>query len=275
MPGFLGLITDFGNSVYDGIVEAVIRSIDPEVSVVRLEDNVPPFSVLAGSYVAYSSYRWLPPRSALVVVVDPGVGTRRRAVIVETRNYHMVAPDNGVIYEAAVEDGIRGVYAIDIGSVRKEASKFVRAFLSAPVSSTFHGRDLFAPAAALLLRGVDPDELGTPTPTQSLTAMRLRYRRGDGGRLQLRVVFVDRFGNLALSATGSDLALKEGSLVRVAAGGRSFLARRARTFGDVRAGEWVLYLNSFGFWELAVNQGNASAALGAGIGDEVLLEVVS
>ncbi|MFP3286920.1 MAG: SAM-dependent chlorinase/fluorinase [Acidilobus sp.] len=274
MPGFMGLVTDFGSSVYDGIVEAVVKSIDPGVQVVRLETSVPPFSVLAGSYMAYSSYRWLPPRSALVAVVDPGVGTARRAVIVETRNYTFVAPDNGVIYEAALEDDIRSAYVIDYQAVRREASKYVPAFLTTPLSSTFHGRDVFAPAAALILRGVDPSSIGRPVGPSTLTALRLRRVVRRGGRLSLTAVYVDRFGNVALSATPRDLAIREGAMVRLFRGGSAFLARRARTFGDVKPGQWVLYVNSFGFWEVAINQGSAASALQVRVGDEVQLELV-
>ena len=273
MPGVLGLITDFGDSVYDGIVEAVVTSIDPGVRVVRLDTRVPPFSVLAGSYVTYSSYRWLPPGSALVVVVDPGVGTSRRPVIVETRNYHMVAPDNGVIYEAALEDGIRGVYVIDPQSVRRETSKYVRSFQTTPMSYTFHGRDVFAPAAALLLKGVRPDAIGRPAPPASLVRMRLRSVSRSEGKYRVKVIYVDHFGNVALSATPRDLALRPGSSVRLTKGEVSVTARVARTFGDVRPGGWVMYVNSFGFWEVAVNQGVASSLLGAGIGDQLDLEV--
>ena len=274
MPGVLGLITDFGDSVYDGIVEAVVTSIDPGIRVVRLDTRVPPFSVLAGSYVTYSSYRWLPPGSALVVVVDPGVGTSRRAVIVETRNYHMVAPDNGVIYEAALEDGVKGVYVIDPQSLRREASKYVRSFQTTPMSYTFHGRDLFAPAAALLLKGVRPDIIGRPVPPASLVRMRLRSVSRAEGRYRVKVVYVDHFGNVALSATPRDLVLRPGSSVRLTKGEVSVTARVARTFGDVRPGGWVMYVNSFGFWEVAVNQGVASSLLGAGVGDQLELEVI-
>ncbi len=274
MPGVLGLITDFGDSVYDGIVEAVVTSFDQAIKVVRLDTRVPPFSALAGSYITYSSYRWLPPGSALVVVVDPGVGTSRRAVIVETRNYHMVAPDNGVIYEAAVEDGVNGVYVIDAVSLRREASRHVGPFLSHPPSSTFHGRDLFAPAAALLLRGLRPDSIARPAAPDSLVRLRLRSVVREGARLRLRVVYIDHFGNVALSATPRDLSLRPWSSVRLTKGEVSVTARVARTFGDVRPGEWVMYVNSFGFWEVAVNQGVASSLLGAGVGDRLELEVV-
>ncbi len=273
MPGFIGLVTDFGDSVYDGIVEAVVTSIDPEARLIRLEGRVPPFSVLAGSYVTYSSYRWLPQGSALVVVVDPGVGTSRRAILVETRSYHMVAPDNGVIYESALEDGVRAVYELDPAAVRREASRYVGAFRAVPISSTFHGRDVFAPAAALVLRGVPPSSLGRPVPPGSLVRLRLREVRRGGPRAALRAVFVDRFGNVALSATPRDLPLRRGSLVRLTRGEVSVTARVSRTFGDVRPGEWVIYENSFGFWEVAVNQGSASSALGAGVGDVVELEL--
>jgi S-adenosylmethionine hydrolase len=249
-------------------VESIIKSIDPSVSVVRIDNKVPKFSILAGSYITYSSYRWLPQGSVIMVVVDPGVGTRRRAVVVRTNNYYFVAPDNGVIYEAAAEDGIREVYAIDYSRVRSLAD--IRAFSYAPLSYTFHGRDVFAPAAALIAKGVDPVKFASPADIRSLTSLRLRYAARLNGLTRTRVVYIDGFGNVALGLTQRDYRLPRGR-VTVTVRGAQYAFNVGRTFGDVKPGDAVIYINSFGFMELAINQGNASQQLKVSIGDEVTL----
>ncbi len=266
----IGLVTDFGSSVYDGIVESVILAISPSSRVIRVENSLPNFSVLAGSYIVYSSYRWLPRGSIVVAVVDPGVGTRRRAVIVRTNNYTFIGPDNGVLYEASTEDGIREVYAIDYNRVRTEAAKRLPTFKSWPPSSTFHGRDVFAPTAALLAEGFDPGALGVRVLPTSLTALRLRYVVRSGEQTSLRVVYTDHFGNVALSATPRDVRLpRYGDIVYVESTKSKGTFRFARTFGDVKPNDGVAYVNSFNFLELAINQGSAASMLGVRVGDMV------
>ncbi len=269
----VGLITDFGDSVYDGIVESVIKSIDPSIDVIRVENSVPQFSVIAGSYIVYSSYRWLPKGSVITVVVDPGVGTRRRALVVRTNNYFFVAPDNGVIYEAAAEDGIREVYSIDYARVRKLASQYVSQFSTTPLSYTFHGRDIFAPAAALLAKGVSAADFAYRVNAQSISVLRLRqgYRVGSNG-IRTRVVYIDRFGNVALGLTPREYRLPPvGRRVMATSKSSQAYFTSAHTFGDVKPGEPIAYINSFGFIELAVNQGSAAQLLKVNVGDDVTL----
>ncbi|MGC9112851.1 SAM hydrolase/SAM-dependent halogenase family protein [Acidilobus sp.] len=268
MPGFVGLITDFGDSVYDGIVESVIKYVDPSINVIRIDNKVPHFSVLAGSYITYSSYRWLPPGSIIMIVVDPGVGTSRRAVVIRTNNYYFVAPDNGVAYEAAAEDGIREAYAINYSRVRSLAG--VKAFNAWPLSYTFHGRDVFAPAAALIAKGVPPSQFATPIPVGSLASLRLRYSFRSGGVTRTRVVYIDKFGNVALGLTTREYRLPRGRLV-VNVKGAQHVFTTGRTFADVRPGDAIAYINSFGFVELAINQGSAASKLNVNVGDEVSL----
>ncbi len=130
------LLTDFGE-FYPGVMKGVVLSLAPEASVVDITHTVEPQNILQGAFLLYHSYRYF--RSAVhVAVVDPGVGTNRRAVVIEGKNHFFIGPDNGILYPSAVEDGIKTVY-----SIRKGISRLV-----GELSSTFHGRDIFAPAAA-------------------------------------------------------------------------------------------------------------------------------
>lgn len=271
--GVVGLVTDFGESPYSGIIRAAARCLGAEP--VDLDHSVPSFNVLAGAYVTLAAYKWLPSGSGLAVVVDPGVGGPRRPVLVETRNYYMVGPDNGVLYPAAVDDGVRGVYVLDPARVRGEARARARCPGFGPswtLSNTFHGRDLFTPAAALASLGVDPERLGSPTDPASLAVVEVEWSEpAPGGGERLRVVYIDKFGNVALSRRGPP---PRGAVVEVLSPtGVRVEARAGETFSSVPRGAPVAYENSFGFLEVAVNQGDAARLLGVKTGDLVVVRV--
>jgi S-adenosylmethionine hydrolase len=264
----VGLLTDFGWGVYSGVLRALARCLGVEP--VDLDHSVPSFNPLAGAYVLENTLPWLPPGSGVAAVVDPGVGSPRRALLIVTRRYYIAAPDNGVAYPAAAADGIAAVYELDAGRVHGEASRLARC--PGPpggwvVSSTFHGRDLFLPAAALAARGVEPSRLGREVDADSLVRVSLEWREPAGGCFRLRVVYVDSFGNVALSTR------TEPPWPRLEARGPrgAMAAVGGRTFSDAPPGGGVAYRNSFGYLELAVNQGSASERLGAQPGDTVTL----
>ncbi|MEB2836778.1 MAG: SAM-dependent chlorinase/fluorinase [Desulfurococcales archaeon] len=261
----VGLVTDFGWGVYDGVLRALARCLG--VDAVDIDHSVPSFSPLAGAYVLYNTIFWLPRGSGVAVVVDPGVGSRRRALLIAGRRYFISAPDNGVAYPAALEDGIEAAYALDPERVLREA----RRQCEGPpwgwrLSATFHGRDVFLPAAALAVSGVEPSRLGVEVDAEELTKLSLEYSRPHPEGEELLVLYVDSFGNVALSTR----KLPAGDALL--SGPRGDLrARRARTFSDVPPGEGLLYINSFGFLEAAVNQGSAAEKLGVSPGDRILV----
>jgi S-adenosylmethionine hydrolase len=258
----VGLLTDFGWGVYDGVLRALAKclGVDP----VDLDHSVPSFSPLAGAYALLNTVFWLPPHSGVAVVVDPGVGSRRRALLLVTRSYYIAAPDNGVAYPAAEADGLTEAYSLDPERVLREA----RARCRGPpwgwgLSATFHGRDLFLPAAALASLGIEPSRLGVEVDAEAITRLELEWSEPAPSGVRLRVVYIDRFGNIALS-TRRELEWPEA----VARSTRGVLTvKRGRTFSDVAPGEGVLYINSFGFLEIAVNQGSAASILGVEPGD--------
>lgn len=266
MMPVVGLLTDFGWGVYDGVLRALARCLSVEP--VDLDHSVPSFSPLAGAYALLNTMFWLPPQSGVAVVVDPGVGSRRRALLLVTRRYYVAAPDNGVAYPAAEADGIAEAYSLDPGRVLSEA----RARCGGPpwgwrLSATFHGRDLFLPAAALASLGVEPSRLGIEVDVETLARLELEWSERGSWGVKFRVVYVDRFGNVALS-TREELEWPE-ALARSARG--ALRVKRGRTFSDVAPGEGVSYINSFGFLEIAVNQGSAAEVLGVKPGDTLEL----
>ncbi|HIE39737.1 MAG TPA: hypothetical protein EYH30_11100 [Anaerolineales bacterium] len=268
------LTTDFGVSDgYVGVMKGVILSIAPDVRLVDLSHHIPPQDVRQAAYLLYTVVPFFPSDTVHVVVVDPGVGTERRAIALETSRGTFVGPDNGLFTYVLSE--VREWRAVELANPAHRPAR---------VSNTFHGRDLFSPAAAHLAAGVPLEELGPPvTDLISLPLPRLEV--GSEG-VEGELLHADRFGNLITSVgrlqwDGDDLVLspafrRESSppirfaaaKVRVEMAGRS-LAGIRRTYGEAEMGELVPLVGSEGFLEIAVRQGNAQEVLKAQPGDPV------
>ncbi len=260
----IGFMTDFGwRDPYVGIVRAVIERIGRgRVRVVDITHDVPAFSIVAGAYVLYTSYKYFPRGTVFLVVVDPGVGTERKPVAIATRNYYFVGPDNGVLYPAASSDGIERVHVIDNEAV----------FLK-PVSRSFHGRDVFAPAATLLALGTSITSLGHELPRDELVKLSLRKPCRDE-EAEAEAVYIDHFGNIALGLEKEcieKLCSKGDNKVEVVTSTGRFEAKCLPVFSAASPGELVFYTNSLGFPELAVNLGSAAEKLGVVIGDKLVI----
>lgn len=260
------LLTDFGTA--DGFVAAmkgVILSIAPEARVIDAGHDIAPGDVEAGAWVLDQYFSLYPEGTVHVAVVDPGVGTERRALAAGLDGRYLVAPDNGIgtrIFRRAA-----GLECVSIENP---------AFLRPEISRTFHGRDVFAPAAAHLARGVPLAELGPALagPVR-LDLPEPRKVEGEGGglaRLEGHVVHVDRFGNLITDIPASWL---ESRSWVVSVGGVSSLPRIAlrRTYGEAVRGEPVAVVGSAGTLEVAVREGSAAAVLDVGRGVRVVCEV--
>ncbi|HVM00022.1 MAG TPA: SAM-dependent chlorinase/fluorinase [Egibacteraceae bacterium] len=267
MPAARAIITftsDYGlRDPFVGVCRAVVARIAPHARLIDLCHGIPRHDVVAGALTLADCAGYLPPGVHLAVV-DPGVGTTREAVAVAAGDHLLVGPDNGLLVPAAERlGGARAAWALTRGAYRLE-----------PVSATFHGRDVFAPAAAHLACGVAPDELGPPRDPAGLVRPDLPAPWRDAGRVEGVVVLVDGFGNASLNVSGDDLAaagLRVGDRVAVAVGRRSAVATVSRTFADVAEGALAVLLDSFGRVALAVNGGDAAAALGATRGTRVSL----
>ncbi len=266
-PPFISLLSDFGaRDPSAGIVRGVILGICPDANVVDISHEVAKFQVRDGALLLWCALPDLPVGIHLAVV-DPGVGTERRGIGLRvTRGDILLGPDNGLLLPAAERLG--GVVAAH----ELTAPRYRRA----TVSASFHGRDIFAPAAGHLASGVPLDALGPPVEPASL--VRLAWPEADvrPGELRARVVYLDTFGNAKLGALAADLraafgSLEQGTLLRLTwqpspgmgsrrAGGTT--ARWVETFGRVPAGEALLYEDSYGRLCLAVNQGSAAERLG-------------
>jgi S-adenosyl-L-methionine hydrolase (adenosine-forming) len=239
----------------------VIKAIAPDVDVIHVSHGIAPQNVLQGALVLDRTLPFVP-AGVHVAVVDPGVGGGRKAVALGTRDGRLfVGPDNGLLLVAAERLGVAA--AVEVAN---------DAFMLAPVSATFHGRDVFAPAAAHLARGVPITELGPPVPVETLARLEIPRPRVSPSEILATVLDVDRFGNVQLNVTGDELeGAGIGPALEVAVAGRRQAAVRARTFADVAPGETVVYEDAYGSVAIAVNGASAAQELAAGIGTEVAL----
>lgn len=258
----MSFTTDYGTA--DGFVAAckgVLATIAPDVRVIDVSHQVPPQRVRRGAAVLAQAVPWLPPAVHLAVV-DPGVGTDRRGVAVLAGRSILVGPDNGLLLPAA--DALGGATA---------AYELVEPeWQLAEVSSTFHGRDVFAPVAGHLCRGLDPARLGPPVEVADLRRLPPPRVEVGPGRLAAEVLAIDTFGNLQLAATAADLAAATlPPDVAVEVNGTARAARTGRTFADAGPGRLVVLADSAGHAAVAVEGGSAAAELGVGDGQLVVV----
>jgi S-adenosylmethionine hydrolase len=261
------LLTDYGNDdEFVGVCHAVIERIAPEARVIDLSHGIPRHDIRQGAAVLANALPYASPGVHLAIV-DPGVGSTRKAVVVRTAEDDrlLVGPDNGLLGPSIERfGGVSEAVDVSLSPVRLE-----------PVSATFHGRDVFAPVAAHLARGEAPAELGEPLAADDLAPLeRTAALIEPGRRVEAGVAYVDRFGNAALELGADELldsGLKLGHRVWVEAGGLTLDAVYLLTFADVPAGAVLLYLDSYGNLALAVNRGSAAERLGIASGDRIVL----
>jgi S-adenosyl-L-methionine hydrolase (adenosine-forming) len=254
------LTTDYGtNDHLVGVVKGAILKINPDAQIIDITHHVAPFDLLEGALAIASAYPYFPPRTIHVVVVDPGVGTERRPLLVSGQNQYFLAPDNGVL--SAVYEKENPVIVRNITSEH---------YFAQPVSKTFHGRDVFAPVAAWLSKSWQPGSMGEEITDFKRFAMP-KPKEADGA-LKGLVLKVDAFGNLVTNFRGEDIApesLQKGTAKLQV--GTHAVTRLVGTFAQGNAGEAIAYIGSSGYLEIAVNKGNASKTLGIGRGAVVIL----
>ncbi len=239
MGSIITLTTDFGTADgYQAVLEGVIAGINPDARVVPISHDIRPGDIAGGWYLLKSHYRYFPPRTIHLAVVDPGVGSRRRIIAVITERHTFVAPDNGLL-SFVPENEILAIHTITN-----------REYALSRISPVFHGRDIMAPAAAFLSRGVDPACLGRKIARiASLKVAKPQFHRD---RIVGRILWIDRFGNI-VSNLPAEILFEE-AVIQIA--GRPVGPVR-RTFADVRPGKMLAYIGSGGYLEIAVRNGSA------------------
>jgi S-adenosylmethionine hydrolase len=266
MPRFdtITFLSDYGlRDEFVGVVKGVLRTLAPHAQVLDLTHEIEPHDVRAGGLALARSVQYLPP-GVVLAVVDPGVGSGRRAVAVEVgedQRAYLVGPDNGLLAPAVAMVG---------GARRAVGLTNAELHLPAP-GPTFAGRDVFAPAAAHLANGGELDELGEPVDPLSLLPGLLPLTREEDGALVGEVLWVDRYGNVQLNVDPDEIA-DMGERVTVVWKDQTRVARRAGHYAALTAGEIGLVVDSYGLVSIAVDRGSAAALLRLQPGDAVTLK---
>jgi hypothetical protein len=257
-PPTIVFMTDFGvvdDSV--AICRGVMYSVMPTVRIVDLSHEVIPFSILDGARYLYGATPYYPAGTVFVVVIDPGVGSTRKAVIIKSkRGQFFVLPDNGLITLVAQRDGLDSAREITNTSW----------MIGKALSSTFHGRDIFSPSAAHLARGDDWTQVGPAVDVKSLVRLDLQAATLDDAGLHGEIIATDGpFGNLVSNVDAEDflkLGYQRGQRVPVTIDGKTIEMPFVKTFSDVPLNKPLIYIDSRGHFALAVNQGSFAATYG-------------
>jgi S-adenosyl-L-methionine hydrolase (adenosine-forming) len=259
------LLTDYGrDDDFVGVCHGVIRRIHPEAEIVDITHGIQRYAVRQGALVLRNTLPYMPV-GVHVAVVDPQVGTERRAIALRTGDGRiLVGPDNGLL--SLAWDRCGGVeLAADITRSPHRLE---------PVSATFHGRDIFAPVAAHLASGAELADAGDPLDPDALERVELPEPRTEAGAVVAHALVLDHFGNVGLNVDHDRLGgtgITLGGRVAVEAGGERYVATYAQTFADVSPGELLVYQDAYRTLALAINRGDAAGTLGLGVDDEVRL----
>lgn len=253
----IALLTDFGRcDNFVGVIKGVILNINPCLNLVDISHNIKPQDIFSAAFLLKSSYRYFPKQTIFLVVVDPGVGSKRSPIIIRSKNHFFVGPDNGVLGLAAKEDGIKEIIVIE--------NK--RYFLK-PVSDTFHGRDIFAAVCAYLSKGKRCSWFGRTL--NSIRELNMPRPVTERNLLKGEVIHIDRFGNLV---TNIDKNLfkrfTQNKKFRIRIKDRK-LDSVVRTYQAVKLGRALAIFGSFGFLEVSINCGSARSSLKAKKGTAV------
>lgn len=247
------LTSDFGDEFAKSQVELVINSINPEAKFIVLSNQATRFDILEGAFLLAKSYRFSPRNSIHIGVVDPGVGSGRKGLLISTKNYWFVGPDNGLLYPAAKDDGIEEVYTLDEEK------------LTLTGLNTFHGRDVFAPAAArlsILPLKKSPLEFAQPISESTITPYVLEPNL---------VAHIDHYGNAKLTSSAEQF--KPGDQIKVDLTTGRIIIPYCRTFTDVPQGALLAYTGSHGTLELARNLGSAAQTLQLTVGQKLGINI--
>ena len=263
-PRIITLTTDFGTSdAYVGVMKGVILGINPRVQVVDITHAIPPQDVQEAAFLIHSAHRYFPKDTIHTIVVDPGVGSNRRAIVCQTDNAFFVCPDNGVL-SYLLQGNLQDRPAFQATTIENAA------YLLPQVSNTFHGRDIFAPVAAHLSLGVPLADIGTPV--HNLVQLPIPTMHIADDTLTGQIIKVDSFGNLITNISQTDfVAFTETVSSYTIQAGDVSINRLNRAYAESGTSEPLAIIGSFGLLEIAVNCGSAEEQLGLKRGDAVII----
>jgi S-adenosylmethionine hydrolase len=259
----IALTTDFGlKDPYAAEMKAVILSISPKTRIVDITHKIEKFNIRMGAYTLAAACPYFPKGTIHVAVIDPGVGTKRKAILIQTRNSYFIGPDNGVLALVAKSQGIKHIYKIENPK-----------FMLPRISNTFHGRDIFAPAAAYLANGISPSEFG-PEMRKIVTPKFAKITKTKT-TLTGEIIHIDSFGNIITNLREEDceiMGMK--NTVNLELKDTRLKLRLCKAYSEVKAQQPLAIIGSHNFLEISINQGNAAETFQTRVGDKVRLYYV-
>ena len=255
------LTSDFGlKDPFVGMMKGVIHTINNEITIIDISHGIDSQDILAAAFIIYNSFNYFPKKTIHIVVVDPGVGTSRRPILVKAFDHYFIGPDNGVLSHVISGDNNAVIYEIT------EERYFLRS-----IGNTFHGRDIFAPVAGWLSKGCEPDNFGNIISDHIRIDNRMPFY--DNGILKGEIIYIDRFGNLFSNISSSDIAEQRprlyDSAISIRLNDYEFSLRKC--YAEAEVGETAAVINSIGLLEIYLFMGNAAEKINARIGDGVSL----
>lgn len=261
----IGLITDFGKKGqhYVASMKGVILNINPEVNVVDISHNITPFSIIEASFILNTTYKYYPEGTVFVIVVDPGVGSTREILALHTTNgYYFIGPNNGIFQ--SILDSNKILECISITNTEY----FVK-----PTSNTFHGRDIMAPIAANLTKGVPLNKFGAFFDKSKIISYPIEFKRISHNELRCIVQFIDEFGNIITNYKPSSNLLKNGDTIKAFFGKSEISGKFVDFFEKVIRNSILFLVGSTGFLEISKNQGNAAVDFDVDVGDSITIKL--
>jgi len=269
----IALLTDFGlrGSHYVASMKGVILKINPNVKIVDIAHMVSPYSIIEASYLIKSSYRYFPEYTVFILVIDPGVGSSRNILALETEShYYFVGPDNGLFPNILFEDEIEECVIVN------NENYFVE-----PVSQTFHGRDIMAPVGAYITNGIPLPNFGSYFNPKKFVHYPIKYElKPKEHIIECTIQYVDSFGNITTNIPIKDnlirdteIELYEGKSIIFSANNKEIKGIYASHFADVPKKNLLFLKGSSNFLEISINQGNAAENLNVSIGDIIIIDL--
>lgn len=267
---YIAFLTDWGyKGYYVGATKAVIKKINPQAEIIDLTHEVEAFNVREAMYVLFRAFGDFPPESIFLAVVDYGVGTQRKALALQLEKGHaFVGPDNGLFTLIAENEKV-----VEIVELNR-----TQYFYHPLPSSTFQGRDIFAPCAAHLSRGIPIEELGSPLDLKDLVLLPYEKPEIKNHCLQGEIAYADRFGNLETNLPGcylQEIEIKEGEKLTIEVGEKKFIATYHPVYAFASSGELLIHPDSSGYLEIAAYQSNAQKIIKARGGEKILLHKIN
>lgn len=261
------IITDFGyDDYYVGAIKAKIISINPDAKIIDITHNVAKWNIIQGGFILWQIIPYLPQKSIILGVIDPGVGSKRRNIIIETNRHYLVGPDNGLLYLPSIREGIKKVYEVKISKKFFEVNY---------ISSTFHGRDIYAPTAAYLSIGIHPSKIGKEILTSEIRKLIYQDPEIQQNSIILTILHIDSFGNLILNISCEKFIRwiqTEDINLELIHKKKKYKVIFVKTFEDLDKDEVGILCGSSNLMEIVMKKKKVNECLDAKVGDQIIIK---